>query len=258
MAKFKDLTGQIFDRLFVIGISRKVQSGKRERYYWKCQCQCGNEKEVRTDCLISGSVRSCGCLKLEQDNINLTAFHRHKLSNTRLWHIYYGILHRCYNCKDKRYKDYGGRGIEVCQEWRNSFDCFAEWAQKMRYADGLQIDRINNNGNYEPTNCRWVTAKEQSRNRRSNIIVSYKGEDMTLIEASEKSGLSYSALNARWNRGIRGEELFTKVAVQGKKREVLYHGKIVTLKDLSELTGININTLKSRYRAGKRGEDLIK
>ena len=126
MAEFKDLTGQCFGRLTVIGISRKKQSGKRMRYYWKCKCICGNIKEVRTDCLTSGLVQSCGCLKVEQDKINLTAFHRHKLSNTHIWYVYYGMLSRCYNSKNKSYKNYGGRGIEVCEEWRNSFDKFVE------------------------------------------------------------------------------------------------------------------------------------
>lgn len=258
MAEFKDLTGQIFGKLTVIGISKKIQSGKRERYYWKCKCDCGNVKEVRTDCLTSGSVRSCGCIKKEQDKVNLTAFHRHKLSNTHIWNTYYSMLHRCYNCKDKSYNNYGGRGIKVCDEWRNSFDTFVEWAMKNGYAENLLIDRIDNNGNYEPANCRWSTAKEQARNRRSNIIVAYKGEYMTLIEASDKSGLSYSALNARWRRGIRGDELFSELAPKSNKITVYYAGKFVTLKELSKLTGINVNTLKSRYYSGKRGQDLVK
>ena len=156
------------------------------------------------------------------------------------------------------YSRYGGRGIDICDEWKNDFEVFLKWALENGYNERLTIDRKDNSKGYFPDNCRWTTNKEQSRNRRSNIVVSYKGEEMTLIEASEKSGLSYSALNARWNRGIRGEELFDEVIAQGKKREVLYHGKIVTLKELSELTGININTLKTRYRVGKRGNDLIK
>lgn len=258
MAEFKDLTGQKFGRLTVIDISRKIQSGKRERYYWKCKCECGNMKEVRTDSLTSGNVTSCGCLKLEQDRINLTAGHKHKLSKTHIWNVYYGMLHRCYNPQDSHYKNYGGRGIEVCEEWRDSIEAFAEWAQKTGFRDGLTIDRVDNDGNYEPVNCRWATMKEQSRNRRSNIVVSCKGEDVTLIEASEKSGLPYSTLQSRWRRGIRGEELFAEPAIQLKKREVLYNGKKVTLRELSELTGIKISTLGSRYREGKRGEELIK
>lgn len=210
MAKFKDLSGQTFGKLTVICISRKVKSGKRERYYWKCKCDCGNMKEVRTDCLTYGMVRSCGCIKKEQDKINLTKFHRHKLTNTHIWHVYYGMLKRCYNVNDKRYENYGGRGIEVCEEWKNSFDAFADWSFKNGYEDGLQLDRINNNGNYEPCNCRWTTAKEQARNRRSNVIVMYQGEKMTLIEASERSGLPYSTIHSRWRRGIRGKELFDR------------------------------------------------
>lgn len=258
MAEFKDLTGQRFGRLIVAGISRKVQSGKRERYYWECSCDCGKTKNIRTDCLTSGLVRSCGCLKKEQDAVNLTKNHRHKLSNTRIWHVYYSMLHRCYNENDSRYSDYGGRGISVCEEWKNSFDAFAKWAIENGYTEGLQIDRINNNGNYEPENCRWVDIKTNCRNRRSNVIVSYKGKEMTLVEASEKSGLSYSTLRSRWERGIRGEALFNELAPKGNKRETWYNGKLVTLKELSKITGINLNTLNSRYYKGKRGDDLVK
>ena len=165
---------------------------------------------------------------------------------------------RCLNKNVPCYKNYGGRGITICDNWKESFEDFYVWAMDNGYDDNLTIDRKDNNAGYFPDNCRWATNKEQSRNRRSNIVVSYKGEDMTLIDASEKSGLSYSVLSSRWKRGIREERLFTEVSAQGKKREVLYNGKIVTLKELSELTGINLNTLKTRYREGKRGNDLIK
>ena len=185
MAEFKDLTGMKFGRLLVIGVSRKVKSGKRERYYWNCQCGCGNTKEVRTDCLTSGYVQSCGCLKKEQNQINLTKNHRHKLSNTNLWHVYYGILHRCYNMEDTHYCNYGGRGIIVCDEWKNSFDNFVQWSFDSGYKKGLQIDRIDNDGNYEPGNCRWVDVKQNCRNRGSNVLVEYEGKMITIVELSE-------------------------------------------------------------------------
>lgn len=258
MAEFKDLTGQKFGRLTVIDISKKVQSGKRERYYWKCKCECGKYHEVRTDGLTSGNVQSCGCLHRGQAIKNVSLHHTHKQSGSRLYRIWAQMKDRCMNEKNTCYSRYGGRGIIICDEWKNDFEAFYKWAIDNGYHENLTIDRKDNNKGYFPDNCRWTTNKEQSRNRRSNIVVSYKGEEMTLIEASEKSGLPYSALNARWNRGIRGEELFAEVTARGKKREVIYHGKIVTLKELSELTGININTLKTRYRAGRRGNDLIK
>lgn len=211
MAVFKDLTKQKFGKLLVLGVSRQVQSGKRTRYYWNCKCECGNEKEIRTDGLTSGSVQSCGCLKKEQDKINLTKFHRHKMSNTKLYHTWQKMKDRCLNPNVPCYARYGGRGITVCQEWL-TVDAFLEWAKANGYSEGLQLDRIDNNGNYEPANCRWVTVKENCRNRRSNIVVDYYGKPVTLVELSEITGISYSCLNARYHRGNRGENLTRPVA----------------------------------------------
>lgn len=208
MAKFRDLTGMKFGRLYVVGISRKAQSGKRERYYWKCKCDCGNIKEVRTDSLTSGYVQSCGCLKNEQNQINLVKNHRHKLSNTNLWHVYYGILRRCYNVENKRYQDYGGRGITVCDEWKNSFDEFARWAFDNGYEKGLQIDRIDNNGNYEPNNCRWVDIKHNCRNRGSNVLVEYEGKMITIVELSEILNQPYKEIYYKYRKyGMKRKDL---------------------------------------------------
>lgn len=258
MAKFKDLTGQRFSRLEVIELNNKEKSGNRYRYYWKCLCDCKTIINVRTDCLTSGYVRSCGCLHNEQAIKNFTAHYSHEQSGTRLYGIWQKMKGRCFNSNTPCYKRYGGRGITVCDEWKNGFQAFYEWSMSNGYSDDLTIDRIDNNGNYEPSNCRWVTNKEQSLNRRTNVIVQYNGKTMTLIEASQESGLPYSALSSRWSKGIRGNELFAEVAPKGNKREILYDGKIISLKELSEITGINLNTLKTRYRSGKRGNDLIK
>ena len=200
MAHFKDLTGERFGRLVVIGVSRRVKSGKRERYYWKCKCDCGRIKEVRTDCLTGGLVQSCGCLKKEQNRINLTKFHRHKLSHTKLWDTYYSMKSRCYDPADKRYKDYGGRGIKVCEEWKNSFDEFANWAVSHGFDKNLQIDRINNNGDYSPENCRWVTQKENCRNRRSNVLIEYNGKMITLVEFYEIMNIPYKVAYSKYRK----------------------------------------------------------
>lgn len=208
MAEFKDLTGMKFGKLKVIGISRKVQSGKRERYYWNCKCDCGNTKEVRTDCLTLGGTQSCGCMKKEQDKINLTKFHRHKLSNTNLWHVYYGILHRCYNKEDTHYNNYGGRGITVCDEWKQSFDEFVQWSFSNGYEKGLQIDRINNDGNYEPDNCRWVTVKKNCRNRSTNVLVEYDGKFVTIAELSEILNEPYDKVYWKYRKkGVKRKDL---------------------------------------------------
>ena len=257
MAIFKDITGQVFGKLTVIEFSRNVKSGTRDRKYWLCKCECGNTKEIRTDSLTSGNVSSCGCLRDKQAVINVQKNHRHKLSYTRVYGIWQNMKDRCQNPENKSYVRYGGRGIKVCDEWLVP-DNFFEWALNNGYRDDLTIDRIDNDGNYEPTNCRWTTNKEQSRNRRSNIMIEYKGQALPLIEISELTGLSLPALYTRYSKGIRGEKLFAPVAERGESREVEYYGKIISLRELSEITGINYYTLGSRWRAGKRGAELYK
>lgn len=200
MPNFKNLTGKKFGRLTVIGVSRKVESGNRERYYWRCKCDCGNEKEVRTDCLTSGLVKSCGCLKKDQDKINLTKYHKHKLSHTKLWDTYYGMKSRCYDKTDKRYSDYGGRGIEICPEWLENFENFVSWSLENGFDDNLQIDRIDNDSGYSPQNCRWVSIKENCRNRRSNVMIEYQGKMITLIELSEILNIPYKTAYSKYRK----------------------------------------------------------
>lgn len=172
MAKFLDLTGKTFGRLTILSFSKDVKSGNRNRKYWKCACECGNIAEIRTDSLTSGKVKSCGCIKKEQDLINLTDKYqfkpKYKIQNRRLYQIWRGMKRRCFDIKDKRYNRYGGRGITICNEWLN-YDTFAEWALSNGYSSDLTIDRINNDGNYEPNNCKWSTAKEQALNRSTSI-----------------------------------------------------------------------------------------
>lgn len=200
MPNFKNLTGEKFGRLTVIGVSRKVESGNRERYYWRCKCDCGNEKEVRTDCLTSGLVKSCGCLKKDQDKINLTKYHKHKLSHTKLWDTYYGMKSRCYDKTDKRYSDYGGRGIEICPEWLENFENFVSWSLENGFDDNLQIDRIDNDSGYSPQNCRWISTKENCRNRRSNVMIEYQGKMITLVELSEILNIPYKTAYSKYRK----------------------------------------------------------
>lgn len=211
MANFLDLTGKTFGRLKVLGVSRQVQSGKRKRYYWNCICKCGNSIEVRTDCLTSGNTSSCGCLHKEQAIMNVSVNHTHKMTGTRLYGIWQKMKDRCNNPNIPCYKRYGGRGIKVCDEWNNDFEPFMKWSMQNGYQENLTIDRIDNTGNYEPFNCRWTNNKEQCRNRRSNIIVDYEGKLITLIELSEITGISYSCLNARYERGERDKRLIRSV-----------------------------------------------
>jgi hypothetical protein len=118
---------------------------------------------------------------------------------------------RCNNPKDADYKDYGGRGIKVCEEWMQSFSAFYEWAMNNGYADHLTIDRIDNDGDYTPDNCRWVDLKEQANNKRNNVTVTINGLTKTLAEWSEITGILYKTLHTRYSRGDRGERLIRGV-----------------------------------------------
>lgn len=207
MKKVKnDLTGKRFGRLTVIGIDDR---GDRKTYY-NCQCDCGNVKSVRSDSLISGAIRSCGCMKKEQDLENLTANHSHRMSGTRIYGIWQGIKKRCYNPHEARYDRYGGRGIKMCDEWRESFQSFYDWSTKNGYEETLSIDRIDNNGDYCPENCRWSDTQEQARNRSSNIRITIGNATKTLTEWCEIFEVDSKLVFARYKRnGFTGiDELF--------------------------------------------------
>lgn len=216
---FDNLIGRKFGRLTVIGLSEK-KSGRKS--YWVCECECGNKKLVRSDGLKRGQVRSCGCLKEEQNIINLdrtthgdTPTGGHK----RLWQIWQGMKKRTSNPNDNAYPRYGGRGITMCNEWRESYIAFKEWALANGYADNLTIERTDVNGNYEPSNCKWATQKEQCNNRRSNVHIEWQGKTQNIKQWADELGFSYRVLHDRYHRyGHRPPELFKPVKNARKHR----------------------------------------
>lgn len=190
--RHKDLTGQKFNMLTV-----KSFAFIRETHaYWNCICDCGKETIVSGSKLIRGITKSCGCLGRTVSRKRMTT--NNGYSKTRIYRIYIGIKRRCCNPNDKSYPYYGGRGIKICDEWLKDSKVFIEWAKSSGYNDNLSIDRIDVNGNYEPKNCRWVTAKSQANNRTNNLFITFKGKTMTAAEWCESKG---------WNRHIIPERL---------------------------------------------------
>lgn len=196
----RNLIGQKFGRLTVIKDSgeRKDANGYKGTVLWHCKCECGGEINVRSDSLTSGMTRSCGCLQYE----NGLASRTHGQSNSRIYSIYQNMKDRCYNPNNERYRRYGGRGISICDEWLNDFEEFYSWAMKNGYKDDLSIDRIDNDGNYEPANCRWATHIIQANNKSTNVHLFYKGEEYTRAELSRELGIDYETFRRKLKQGF--------------------------------------------------------
>ena len=184
-----DLTGKTFGRLTVISRSKN----KFGRVYWLCKCECGNEKSISGKELNNGNTRSCGCLRKE---ISATKARTHGQTESRLYYIWLTMKQRCENPNSAKAKDYCHRGITVCPEW-HSFEVFQEWALANGYADNLTIDRIDNNKDYSPDNCRWTDNKTQANNRRSNVLITFNGITQTIAQWAEQLGMKFNTLQNR-------------------------------------------------------------
>ena len=206
-----NITGKRFGKLVAI---KTIGKNKNGGYMWQCKCDCGNEITASVGNLNNGHTKSCGCLRADRCKTNFT---KHGLESTRLYDIWRDMRLRCYDERNISYNRYGGRGITICDEWKEDVKAFYDWAIKNGYNDGLTIERIDNDGNYSPENCRWATVKEQANNRRSNVLVTHKGKTQTMKEWANEVGTPYKVVWARMQKlGWSVERALTDPVRKGK------------------------------------------
>jgi hypothetical protein len=230
-----DLIGQTFNRLTVISEAET----KNNFSYWNCICECGKETTVLGSSLKNGNTKSCGCLKKETHT-------KHGMHLNELYPIWNSMKSRCLNQDAHDYKNYGARGITVCQRWLDIHNFIEDMGE--RPSKYHSIDRIDVNGNYEPSNCRWATPKEQSNNTRSNRYITFEGRTQTLTQWSEELGINSEALNSRLENGWTIEDAFTTSITKG--REITYLDKTQTITQWSEELGISVSALYNRFSYG--------
>lgn len=214
--------GDVFERLTVVsGPTRKKSPNGQSFWYWICRCQCGAEREVREANLKSGISRSCGCLQREKaakvGDRSRTHGHSsggHVSPEYRSWS---GMMTRCYNPGHDAYERYGGRGVVVCDRWHLFDNFLADMGLKPDVE--MSIDRIDNNGDYAPGNCRWATPTQQNRNSRQNVLVSYEGETKCMAEWAEGKGIRQDTFARRLERGWCAEKaISTPLLVRAPRR----------------------------------------
>lgn len=208
MSLCEDLTGKRFNKLVVL---ERVENGKGDKSRWRCLCDCGNETIVSGNNLKAGGVKSCGCLRHAKHNT-------HHLSNTRLYRIWDAMKNRCYLKTHSAYLYYGGRGITVCDAWKDNFEAFYGWAINNGYSEDLTIDRIDNDSGYSPENCKWSTREEQVNNRKSCVLITYNGETKNLMQWCKLLNLPYKLIHQRmYLKNISFEEAIS-IPIKSRKK----------------------------------------
>lgn len=210
MVKKYDLTGVRVGKLTVIcEVFNHKWAGKHRK--WLCRCDCGNEREMFQQRLSDGTAVSCGCANKE---ITIKAHTTHGMSKTPIYGVWVGMISRCSNEHNAMWHNYGGRGISVCSRWR-SFENFYADMGDLPYV-GAEIDRIDNDGNYEPGNCKWATRKEQTNNTRRNVFVEVDGVVKTVAQWSEQTGISHRTLAHRAKACVSGLAFIRPPNVRGQ------------------------------------------
>lgn len=207
--KLNNLKGKRFGRLIVL---ERTDAKGRKGTYWDCICDCGNQCSVLSGALVSGHTTSCGCYATE---VSCRA-KSHGLCHTKEHAIWKAIRQRCNDRNACNYYRYGGRGIKLCLEWQN-FENFFHWCKESGYKDGLTIDRINNDGDYSPDNCRWVDKVTQGNNKSNNRKVLFNGEMLSLMQIERITGIDHRTLGYRLNKGWTVEQATEIVPKYGNR-----------------------------------------
>lgn len=216
MGKKVEMIGRRFGRWEVL---REAEVRyKNGAICYHCRCDCGTERIVNGERLRNGDSTSCGCYNREIITKPDAVY------KERLYHVWNSMKNRCRCAKDKAYKNYGGRGIRVCDEWMHDYKAFKEWAYSHGYTDGLWLDRIDNNRDYSPENCRWATTKEQARNKRTTVLVEYNGQTMCIADAAEDSGINVATIRRRMELGWPKEKLFAPVECKYSHGDAISRG----------------------------------
>lgn len=182
-----------------VTILSHFKKGKNNCNYFECLCECGRVSQIRANHLLNENQETCGKHHKKYYDSEI---------GTRIYNTWNRMMHRCYDINNQKYYAYGARGILICNEWKNDYNAFYEWSIKNGYQIGLWIERIDNDGDYRPENCRWATRKEQMNNTRRNHFVQYREENKTIAQWCEILDLPYKTINSRLNRGYTPEQAF--------------------------------------------------
>ena len=224
---------------------------KNKRKYVKAKCECGKEFDTRLD--GSRKIKSCGCLKRCPTPVRK---HGHTVGKpTPEYNAWQGMKERCCNPNSAFYYNYGGRGIQVCDRWKNSFKLFL--ADIGTRPEGMSIDRIDNNGNYEPGHVRWATAKEQSRNRRSNCLVIANGVERLIFDIADETGIPATVIKKRLKRGWAIERAISEPPQDFSERSLTVYGKTMLMCEWMKISGDTRKNISTRLERGWSDKQAI-
>lgn len=247
MGQFIDLTGQRFHMWTVIGREpNRVDKNGHIKVMWLCRCDCGVTRSVDTGSLRSGKSKSCGCYR---SDVTTRQNSKWRHTDRRLHSIWQNMKDRCYRPTCSEYQNYGGRGIAVCDLWKDNFDAFYEWAYSHGYKPNLTIDRIDVNGLYSPENCRWVDRKAQANNRTNNLLIEFNGQRKTAQQWAEQTGLQAQTIAQRIENGWSVDDALTKPA-QKKTHTITVDGVTHTPDEWGQLIGLSAGAILRRLRLG--------